>query len=148
MPGPHASARPSRSSFGRPRVHRFPRPTFVTIAKRPSSRVRDARNSEGDLPDGSTARPCGRLTRRANQPRRPKSSQVKGNCLPRYQSRRRPRARGDPYAEAFRIGRAGRRSSLPLMPVVMGPCFRRDDNKVESLLDTPTPRFVNRTLLA
>jgi hypothetical protein len=38
------------------RVHRIPRPTFVTIAKRPSYRVQDARASKGDLPDGASVK--------------------------------------------------------------------------------------------
>jgi hypothetical protein len=35
------------------RGHRIPLPTFVTIAKRPSYRVRDAREHRCDLPDGA-----------------------------------------------------------------------------------------------
>jgi hypothetical protein len=38
----------------RQRIHRIPYPTFVTIAKRPSYRARDARASKGDLPDGTS----------------------------------------------------------------------------------------------
>jgi hypothetical protein len=38
------------------RVHRIPHPTFVTIAKRPSYRVWDARASKGDLPVATTGR--------------------------------------------------------------------------------------------
>jgi hypothetical protein len=45
------------------RVHRIPRPTFVTIAKRPSYRVQDARASKGDLPDGASGIPGGVQTR-------------------------------------------------------------------------------------
>ena len=33
-------------------VHRIPHSTFVTIAKRPSYRARDAQTGSGDLPDG------------------------------------------------------------------------------------------------
>ena len=49
------------------RVHRIPCPTFVTIAKRPSYRVRDARMialiwGKRQCPSG-----CGRLARRATQ---------------------------------------------------------------------------------
>jgi hypothetical protein len=47
------------------RVHRIPLPTFVTIAKRPSSRPRDARKSARDLPDGTSALACDMLARRA-----------------------------------------------------------------------------------
>ena len=36
------------------RVHRIPRPTSVTIAKRPSYRARDARRETSDLPDGTS----------------------------------------------------------------------------------------------
>src|SRR5580692_10825406 len=46
-------------------VHRIPLPTFVTIAKRPSSRRRDARKSARDLPDGASALACDMLARRA-----------------------------------------------------------------------------------
>jgi hypothetical protein len=47
------------------RVHHIPRPTFVTIAKRPSYRVRDRADDRSDL--GFTAIPtaCGTLARRA-----------------------------------------------------------------------------------
>jgi hypothetical protein len=39
-------------------VHRIPQPTFVTIAKRPSARSRDARQGAGDLPDKASASPA------------------------------------------------------------------------------------------
>ena len=42
-------------------------PTFVTIAKRPSYRARDARRSAGDLPDVTSENVCDQLARRANQ---------------------------------------------------------------------------------
>jgi hypothetical protein len=59
-PGPHDFA--VRTNAVRPRnhcgsamcVHRIPLPTFVTIAKRPSSRPRDARKGACDLPDGAS----------------------------------------------------------------------------------------------
>ena len=51
----------------RRRVHRIPHPTFVTTAKRPSYRGRDARKDAGDLGLRSTASGRGRLARRANQ---------------------------------------------------------------------------------
>src|ERR1700722_2766849 len=35
-------------------VHRIPRPTFVTIAIRPSYRAGTGRASKGDLPDGTS----------------------------------------------------------------------------------------------
>jgi hypothetical protein len=38
-----------------PGVHRIPHPTSVTIAKRPSQRVRNAQDSAGDLGARSTA---------------------------------------------------------------------------------------------
>jgi hypothetical protein len=47
--------------------HRIPRPTLVTIAKRPSWRARDAREDAGDLPDITSEIFCDRLARRANQ---------------------------------------------------------------------------------
>src|SRR5580692_4243374 len=47
-------------------VHRLPRPTSVTIAKRPSYRARDVRKSAGDLPDVTSENACDRLARRAN----------------------------------------------------------------------------------
>jgi hypothetical protein len=40
------------------RVHRIPQPTFVTIAKRPSARSRDARQGACDLPDKASALPA------------------------------------------------------------------------------------------
>jgi hypothetical protein len=40
------------------RVHRTPRPTFVTIAKRPSFRARGGQTSGFDLPDGASERPA------------------------------------------------------------------------------------------
>jgi hypothetical protein len=42
-------------------------PTFVTIAKRPSYRARDARKNARDLPDITSENACDRLARRANQ---------------------------------------------------------------------------------
>ena len=92
MSGPHDFA----VRFARVRlfesesVHRSPRPTFVTIAKRPSysgtgrPRARDGRNCASDLPDGSTARACGRLARRANQVPQWKCCQVTNNCCFRH----------------------------------------------------------------
>jgi hypothetical protein len=62
------------------RVHRIPHPTFVTIAKRPSWWVRDARRSARDLPDVASDSTCGIVARRANQLRRGKSCQVNSNC--------------------------------------------------------------------
>jgi hypothetical protein len=53
---------------------------FVTIAKRPSRRARDARKSAGDLPDVTSENACGELARRANQPRSGNSCQVQSNC--------------------------------------------------------------------
>jgi hypothetical protein len=47
-------------------VHRIPRPTFVTIAKRPSGRVRDSGKCAGDLPDVTSENACDTLARRAN----------------------------------------------------------------------------------
>ena len=41
-------------------------PTFVTIAKRPSYRARDARRNAGDLPDVTSKSACDQLARRAN----------------------------------------------------------------------------------
>jgi hypothetical protein len=61
---PSASAALVSRSF---RVHRSPRPTFVTIAKRPSWWARDSARSEGDLPLRSTVIDCDTLARRANQ---------------------------------------------------------------------------------
>jgi hypothetical protein len=51
--GPHGFAvrAPHRSSVDEAHVHRIPRPTFVTIAIRPSSRARNGRGLKGDLPD-------------------------------------------------------------------------------------------------
>jgi hypothetical protein len=40
------------------RVHRIPHPTFVTIAKRPSYRARNAQASKDDLPDVTSERPA------------------------------------------------------------------------------------------
>jgi hypothetical protein len=51
----------------RPYVHRIPRPTSVTIAKRPSCEARDGRDSAGDLGLRSMLGACGTLARRANQ---------------------------------------------------------------------------------
>jgi hypothetical protein len=56
--------------FQRTRVHRIPRPTFVTIAKRPSNRARDARRSASDLPDITSESVCDTMARRANHARR------------------------------------------------------------------------------
>ena len=53
-PGPHDFAvRDIVTRLVRYRVHRIPHPTFVTIAKRPSYRRRDAREDGFDLPDGA-----------------------------------------------------------------------------------------------
>ena len=49
-------------------VHRIPRPTFVTIAIRPSSGAQDAGSNARDLPDVTSKSGCDRLARRANQP--------------------------------------------------------------------------------
>jgi hypothetical protein len=51
---------------------------------------------------------------------------------------------GDPYAGPSNLARWSKASRLQLKPVVMGPCVRRDDERRESPLDTPAPRFVNR----
>ena len=65
-PGPHDFAvRDNIIRLVTRRVHRIPRPTFVTIAKRPSYRIRDARMialiwGKRQCPSG-----CGRLARRA-----------------------------------------------------------------------------------
>jgi len=64
--GPHDfTVRDLGVRLTRGRVHRIPPPTFVTIAKRPSSRPRDARKSARDLPDGTSALACDMLARRA-----------------------------------------------------------------------------------
>jgi hypothetical protein len=64
--GPHDfTVRDLGVRLTRGRVHRIPLPTFVTIAKRPSSRPRDARKSARDLPDGTSALACHMLARRA-----------------------------------------------------------------------------------
>jgi hypothetical protein len=64
--GPHDfTVRDLGVRLTRGRVHRIPLPTFVTIAKRPSSRPRDARKSARDLPDGTSALACDMLARRA-----------------------------------------------------------------------------------
>ncbi|SHN79164.1 hypothetical protein SAMN05444170_3934 [Bradyrhizobium erythrophlei] len=52
------SASHLRSSFASQSVHRSPRPTFVTIAKRPPWWARDGRNSASDLHDGSRRDPA------------------------------------------------------------------------------------------
>ena len=39
-------------------IHRIPRPTFVTIAKRPSWRARDAGRGASDLPDVTSENDC------------------------------------------------------------------------------------------
>ncbi|HZR75969.1 hypothetical protein [Bradyrhizobium sp.] len=49
---------PAHSSHAPARVHRIPHPTFVTIAKRPSYRARDARRETIDLPDVTTETPA------------------------------------------------------------------------------------------
>src|SRR5882762_9437373 len=55
-PEPHDFAvRDLDDRLTRGRVHRIPLPTFVTIAKRPSSRPRDAWKGARDLPDGASA---------------------------------------------------------------------------------------------
>jgi hypothetical protein len=56
--------------------HRLPRPTSVTIAKRPSWWARDARKNASDLPDVTSEMSCDTMARRANQWRQPKSCQV------------------------------------------------------------------------
>jgi hypothetical protein len=64
--GPHDfTVRDLDVRLTRGRVHRIPPPTFVTIAKRSSSRPRDARKSACDLPDGTSALACDMLARRA-----------------------------------------------------------------------------------
>ena len=64
--GPHdLTVRDLGVRLTRGRVHRIQLPTFVTIAKRPSSRPRDARKSACDLPDGTSAFACDMLARRA-----------------------------------------------------------------------------------
>jgi hypothetical protein len=66
--GPHDFAvRLERVRRSRQSVHRIPRQRFVTIAKRPSQRARDARKDAGDLPDIASQIFCDRLARRANQ---------------------------------------------------------------------------------
>jgi hypothetical protein len=59
--GPHDFTVRSRAvRYRRKSVHRIPHPTFVTIAKRPSSRARDARRRTIDLPDGTSDAPATR----------------------------------------------------------------------------------------
>jgi hypothetical protein len=59
MSGPHDFAvRFKRVRLSRPSVHRIPRQRFVTIAKRPSERARDARENAGDLPDIASQLPA------------------------------------------------------------------------------------------
>ena len=53
--GPHGFAvHLQRARLARQSGHRIPRPTFVTIAKRPSWRARDAPRSASDLPDATS----------------------------------------------------------------------------------------------
>jgi hypothetical protein len=53
--GPHDFAvRDMRIRLMHCRVHRIPRPTSVTIAKRPSWRARDGEACRNDLPDGES----------------------------------------------------------------------------------------------
>jgi len=74
-PGPHDFAvRGLDDRLTQGRVHRIPLPTFVTIAKRPSSRPRDARKGACDLPDGTSAIACDMLARRANRAWLPRAS--------------------------------------------------------------------------
>jgi hypothetical protein len=56
-----------RVRLTRQSVHRIPRPTLVTIAKRPSWWARDGRRETTDLPDVTSEMICDKLTRRANQ---------------------------------------------------------------------------------
>ena len=49
-----------RVRLSRQSVHRIPRQRFVTIAKRPSERARDARENAGDLPDIASEAPATR----------------------------------------------------------------------------------------
>ena len=63
----HAHSSRARQASTASRAQRF-----VTIAKRPSYRARDARKNARDLPDVTSENACDRLTRRANQAARPK----------------------------------------------------------------------------
>ena len=62
--------------------HRLPRPTSVTIAKRPSWWARDARQHAFDLPDVTSEMACGTMTRRANQLPRRKTCQAQSSHVP------------------------------------------------------------------
>jgi hypothetical protein len=74
--GPHDFAvRAAPFVFRRGRVHRIPRPTFVTIAKRPSFGARDGGDNGGDLGLRSTLPRCDISTRRANHLARAKCCQ-------------------------------------------------------------------------
>jgi hypothetical protein len=79
--GPHDFTVRNRSvRLARCRVHRIPRPTFVTIAIRPSWRARNDRDNAVDLRPRSTQGVCGNLTRRANHLGGEKICQVTSNC--------------------------------------------------------------------
>ena len=68
MSGPHDFAvREARFRQPRAHVHRVPRPTFVTIAKRPLLMRRDVADREVFRGQAASASGCGRLARRANQ---------------------------------------------------------------------------------
>jgi hypothetical protein len=83
----------------RHRVHRIPRPTFVTIAKRPSERAQDARRSARDLPVVTSELACDRLTRRANQLTRTNCSQTQSSRVPDALRHKMPLRRAGTHVE-------------------------------------------------
>ena len=67
-PGPHDfTVRLDALRLSHRRRPSHPRPTFVTIAIRPSWRARNGEASKDDLPVGASDKDCDTLTRRANQ---------------------------------------------------------------------------------
>jgi hypothetical protein len=126
MPEPHdfAVRLQMRSSSRIESVHRLPRSTFVTIAKRPSWWVRDGENDASDLGNRTTMQSCDTLARRANHPARVKPCQVTSNCFAEVAP-----ANAGAHTPRFvlwpKICDGFLALSHPL--VVMGPCVRRDD---------------------
>jgi hypothetical protein len=104
------------------RVHRIPLPTFVTIAKRPSYRRRDAREDRSDLPDGASGI-CTTGNLRMAEVRASLSASFRGgsknrtmvrNCAPENQSTSRPADQAVHYATDRLAGNASQVAVTPL----------------------------------
>ena len=92
-------------------VHRIPRPTFVTTAKRPSWRARDGRISASDLPDVTSEMACDTLARRANHLASAKTCQGGRHSGARVQRASPESMAPQDYQERWNFGPAPTRSA-------------------------------------